>query len=274
MSTKLLSIITVTRNNAIGLLRTSKSVRSFKMKQSQIEWIVIDGASSDESISVISDNADIIDRWVSEPDAGIYNAMNKGIRLSSGNYLLFLNAGDTLSNEIVVTDLKKLLSEKFDLYYGNAYIEQNLKQYPDILTLDFFFLDSLCHQSMFIKSDYLKERGYDEKYKLASDLEYTLYMLFGRHCSSHHINLPICIYESGGFSTNHYYDIARQERRAIISNYLDGGLEWYDSILLRKELSNEPLFFIFQKLTYKKKLQSATLFLIRFLVSIQHIVKK
>ena len=99
-------------------------------------------------------------------------------------------------------------------------------------------------------------------------------MLFGRHCSSHHINLPICIYESGGFSTNHYYDIARQERRSIISNYLDGGLEWYDSILLRKELSNEPLFFIFQKLTYKKKLQSVTLFLIRFLVSIQHIVKK
>ena len=179
MTSKLLSIVTVTRNNAKGLLRTSLSVRLLKKNQPNIEWIVIDGASSDESLSVIADNADIIDNWLSEHDAGIYNAMNKGIVLSSGLYLLFLNAGDSLSNEIVITDFDTLLSEKCDLYYGDAYLEfNNLKQYPDKLSIDYFFQDSLCHQSMLIKSDYLKERGYEEKYKIASDLEYTMYMLF------------------------------------------------------------------------------------------------
>ena len=275
MTSKLLSIVTVTRNNAKGLLRTSLSVRLLKKNQPNIEWIVIDGASSDESLSVIADNADIIDNWLSEHDAGIYNAMNKGIVLSSGLYLLFLNAGDSLSNEIVITDFDTLLSEKCDLYYGDAYLEfNNLKQYPDKLSIDYFFQDSLCHQSMLIKSDYLKERGYEEKYKIASDLEYTMYMLFDKKCSSHHIDIPICIYESGGFSSTHYFDIARLERREIISNHLDGGVDWYDSILFRKELSDENLFNVFLRLTYKRKIQSLTFSLIKALLWIHHLVTK
>ena len=87
-----LSIITINRNNAAGLRRTIESVVS--QTYTEFEYIIIDGASTDESVDVIKEYADKITFWVSEPDNGIYNAMNKGILKAKGEYLLFLNSGD------------------------------------------------------------------------------------------------------------------------------------------------------------------------------------
>src|SRR5438552_2810029 len=89
-----LSIITVNLNNAEGLEKTIQSV--IRQQFSDYEYIIIDGASADGSVEVIKKFSDKISNWVSEKDSGIYNAMNKGIRLAAGNYLLFLNSGDTL----------------------------------------------------------------------------------------------------------------------------------------------------------------------------------
>lgn len=267
-----LSIITICRNNKEGLASTARSLSLIKQKNPEsVEWIIIDGASEDGTLQYISNNSEIIDYYLSEPDSGIYNAMNKGISHSNGRYLLFLNAGDILTNCIIEAEISSLLQDNYDLYYGNAYIKRNAafveKEYPDHLDIDFFFLDSLCHQSVFFKRELLLDLQYDESYRLASDLDIIMRCLFEKHCSYLHLTSPVCYYEGGGFSDLHYYDIARQERRIIISKFLDGKEYWYDAILLRKELNDESLFSALSFLPYRKRLTSACRFMISFLVS-------
>ena len=98
---RLYSIIVVTYNNADGLLRTLKSIRLLDYVQKEI--VVIDGGSKDETLNIIADNQDIITTSVSEKDSGIYNAMNKGVKLVSGDYVVFMNAGDEFANKDVLS---------------------------------------------------------------------------------------------------------------------------------------------------------------------------
>ena len=97
-----LTIITINLNNAAGLEQTMQSVLS--RTRQDIEYVVVDGASTDGSVEVVRHFADLFGermKWVSEPDAGIYNAMNKGIRMAAGEYLQFLNSGDYLAADDV-----------------------------------------------------------------------------------------------------------------------------------------------------------------------------
>ena len=114
-----LSIITVNLNNCDGLQKTIDSVVSQTFKD--FEWIVIDGGSTDGSKELIEQYADHFTYWVSEPDKGIYNAMNKGIRVAKGDYLQFLNSGDYLYDR---TTLEKCLlpQNNADVIYGNLYL--------------------------------------------------------------------------------------------------------------------------------------------------------
>ena len=111
-----LSIITINRNNAAGLRKTIESVVS--QTYTDFDYIIIDGASTDESVDVIKEYADRITYWVSEPDTGIYNAMNKGILKANGEYCLFLNSGDWLYDNDVLNDVFSI-SPTEDIVYGN-----------------------------------------------------------------------------------------------------------------------------------------------------------
>ena len=97
MEKKFFSIITVTLNSKLDLIKTINSLKNQKFKN--FEYIVIDGNSNDGTKEIINDNLDIIDKWISEKDLGIYDAMNKGIKLSEGKYIGMLNAGDKYSFE-------------------------------------------------------------------------------------------------------------------------------------------------------------------------------
>ena len=88
-----ISVITINLNNAEGLRRTLDSV--FRQTTHDFELVVVDGASTDGSVELIHTYADRIDRWVSEPDGGIYNAMNKAVAMATGEYVIFMNSGDT-----------------------------------------------------------------------------------------------------------------------------------------------------------------------------------
>ena len=98
-----ISIITINLNNVSGLENTLSSVRAQTFRD--FEQIVVDGGSSDGSVDVIRANSDWIAQWISEPDSGIYNAMNKGVRMASGDYLLFLNSGDCLASPKVLENV-------------------------------------------------------------------------------------------------------------------------------------------------------------------------
>jgi len=170
MSDKFLSIVTVVFNGGGTISRTFDSVRS--IKEENIEYLVIDGKSSDNTLSEIIKNKDIIDKFISEPDEGIFDAMNKGINLSSGKYCIFINADDEIyvpgfvkAIEKLKTELPQVLScltminSKFD---GGIFFP-----YPRALP----FQSSIPHPSTFVKTNILKSENFDTRFKISADYD-------------------------------------------------------------------------------------------------------
>ena len=168
-----LSIITVNLNNRDGLQKTIDSVVSQTFKD--FEWIVIDGGSTDGSKELIEQYADHFAYWVSEPDKGIYNAMNKGIMVAKGEYLQFLNSGDWLYGD---TALERCFRHELnaDIVYGDLFFcageEMTQSQYPEDVSLRFFYKYSLGHNATFIKRKLLQDTLYDEDLKIVSDWKF------------------------------------------------------------------------------------------------------
>ena len=150
----LISIITVNLNDVEGLKRTMTSV--FEQTYKEYEYIVIDGGSTDGSKEYIESHSDKIDTWVSEKDSGIYNAMNKGIKVATGEYFLFLNSGDWLHKVNILEITAPVFSNNYSIYYGNVERIYNgnkkkIKTYPSQLSFSFFIDSALAHQAVFIK---------------------------------------------------------------------------------------------------------------------------
>lgn len=210
-----LSIITVTYNNSAGLVRTIKSIASQTCKD--FEYIIVDGASTDNSVEIIKDNETHISKWISEPDTGIYNAMNKAVRMAIGDYCLFMNAGDELYSSTTVEEIYKL-SFIEDFVEGREF-DVSFKCYskpPQEPTLAFYlFKGNNRHQASLIKRTMLLQHPYDEKLKVASDLKFNVESIVIRNCSYKCIDTIIARYEGGGISRkNEHLD----ERNAIFKN--------------------------------------------------------
>ena len=198
-----LSVITINLNNASGLEETIRSVICQKFVD--YEYIIIDGNSTDESINTIKKHSAHIHYWVSEPDAGIYNAMNKGILNASGEYLIFMNSGDCF---IGSNTLANVFSEEHteDLLVGN--IIMNWKRYrerlscPDKITFYYFFTGgTLHHQATFTKRTLFNEIGlYDEQLKICSDWKFALLAVVKYNKSVKKIDEDISLRDVTGIS--------------------------------------------------------------------------
>ena len=180
-----LSIITINFNDAKGLEKTIQSVINQTYKD--FEYIVVDGASTDGSVDVIKKYSDKLTHWVSEPDSGIYNAMNKGTRMASGEYCLYLNSGDFLADNDV---LEKAFNYNFteDIVSFGLILFNDKKEWlqlpPNDISLFTFTNGSLPHPSTFIKKRVLdKIGGYNETYKIVSDWCFFLDALIVNQCS-------------------------------------------------------------------------------------------
>jgi glycosyltransferase involved in cell wall biosynthesis len=175
---KKISIITINLNSKENLLNTINSVKI--VKNNVTEFIVVDGFSDDGSNQVIEDNKNLFNKFISEPDTGIYNAMNKGIRMSTGEYILMLNSGDTLYDANIIDKFINLIPKPTeDIIYGNVLWKEEKKSYvgrfPEKLTFDFFLTHSLGHQAMFVKKKCLEKLGlYNEDYRIVSDWAFEL----------------------------------------------------------------------------------------------------
>ena len=199
-SSPLLSIITITRNNAGGFQKTHESLRAQSIQD--YEWIIVDGKSTDGTLPYIEKN----NLWpctVSEPDAGIYQAMNKGMERAKGDYLLFLNAGDTLADiDILSTLLQSLDTMKPDFLYADA-LEDRIGQRPHYKKArrhTLYILGMFTHhQSMVYKKSILNGLRYDENYKIAADYGFTVSFL---KKAKNIVYMPcaLCLFESGGIS--------------------------------------------------------------------------
>jgi len=215
-----LSIITINLNNSEGLRLTIESIVAQQRKE--FEFIVIDGSSTDGSVDVIHEFSDHIDYWVSEPDSGIYNAMNKGIAVATGEYCLFLNSGDTLLPDSLSSSLFDDIYA--DIIYFPCYMMYNngthvLRTFPDKLSSLFFFMNSINHQSTFIKRTCFNQLGfYNESYRHLADFDFWIRSIVLDNCPHHYIPNAITSYDMHGI-TGKWNDQLSAERDAILKKH-------------------------------------------------------
>jgi glycosyltransferase involved in cell wall biosynthesis len=224
------SIITVNLNNKDGLKKTIESV--FEQSFKDYEYRVIDGESNDGSVEVIKQYDHYLSDWVSEPDKGIYNAMNKGIKRSNGLYLLFLNSGDVLAGNDVLQKVFEEAEEK-DIIYGHYKMNENLYKSPTQLSFSNFWHRSICHQSVFFSKKLFDQYGlYDDSLKIAADWFFLVYVLFKKDSSYKCIDLPISIIEPGGVSNSieTYKNVTSAERNYIYKTYFPGFYQDYQEL--------------------------------------------
>ena len=211
------SIITVNYNNKEGLRKTIESVvhQSFR----DFEFIVIDGGSTDGSAEVLKEYDAQISYWVSEPDGGIYQGMNKGIKKATGEYLNFMNSGDCFHSPDVLDTIKK---HQGDIICGKV-LKGNAKSpsgpRKSTITLVDLMRGSLPHQAMFIKRELLLKHPYDENYRILSDWKFCIETIVFDNCSFSNVDVIVADYDTSGISTNSN-GLLPKERELILQEML------------------------------------------------------
>ena len=213
-----LSIITVNLNNLEGLKKTYDSVvcQTF----TDYEWIVIDGGSTDGSREFIEEHAEKCSYWCSEPDKGIFNAMNKGVLHANGQYCLFLNSGDHFYGNKILRKAQVQQWNKDFICYDIIIDNDSLHKYqkaPDFISDIFILSCTLPHQSTLILTTLLKQSPYLENLKIGSDWFFFYESLAIKRCSYQAIHLPLSVFYSGGVSSDPI--IGQQERYDCLRKY-------------------------------------------------------
>ena len=229
-----LSIITINRNNAAGLEKTLQSVASQTFKE--FEYIIVDGASTDGSVEVIKKNESQFAhlKWVSEPDSGIYNAMNKGICMATGDYIQILNSADILAASNVTERMIVALKEseykgqgaEVSLLYGNMIkkdyssgkivgksgkVEYSLRQY---------YSSTMNHDCCYIRRDLFDAYGlYDENLKIVSDWKWFLQVIGLGRVKPVYVDIDVTVFDTSGISERNL-DLRNKERRQVLEEVL------------------------------------------------------
>ncbi|SFZ92961.1 Glycosyltransferase involved in cell wall bisynthesis [Flaviramulus basaltis] len=215
-----LSIITVNYNNKFGLQRTLDSVLSQAWQG--FEYIVIDGGSTDGSKELIESNKKHLSFWVSEPDNGIYNAMNKGINVAKGDYLFFLNSGDDFIDSTSLEKIASCLTGEDIVYFNINQIKEEVvkvKQTPALLSFAYLHHDLPPHQSTFIKKQLFDKFGYyDEDLKIVSDWKFIIIAFIKHNATYKYVDDVFTNFYYGGISTNEDSMILMKKEREIILN--------------------------------------------------------
>lgn len=201
----LISIITINLNNAAGLERTLHSVEN--QSYENIELIVIDGCSVDNSSVVIRNYRSLISKAIIEKDKGLYDAMNKGIDLATGDFALFLNSGDCFSEAASLEKLASNIEDKNKLYFGrtrNIYQQSTIYYLPDFKITPKNYKKWLSqispnHQAILFPKVYYKNNSYNLQHKIASDIDYKLKAINQLDCIF--ADIVLVDFELGGIST-------------------------------------------------------------------------
>ena len=298
-----LSIITINYNNAEGLRKTLASVAA--QTYTKIEHIIVDGGSTDGSVDIIREYADNqvkgyrlevkgeenstadisastpytlhhtpsahVVRWISEPDKGIYNAMNKGIRMATGEYIEILNSGDILFDSQVTQRMIEHLDqinaerkESLGILYGNmtkvnaagkvvgksGYTEYSLRQ---------FYSSTLNHDCAYIRRDLFEEYGlYDVNLKIVSDWKWYLQAIGLGRVKPEYVDIDVTIFDDGGISETNLV-LRNAERRKVLEELLPPAILWdYDTHAFEMEQMNRlrrwhlyPLVYFIERVCFK-----------------------
>lgn len=218
----LISVITVCYNSANTIENTIKSV--INQDYINTEYIIIDGSSTDGTQNIITQYTDKITRVISEPDNGIYDAMNKGIKIATGDWLFFLNSGDTFFSSTTLSETAIQLSDTFALVFGNIILtnlDHSTTYVPQKHITNFAgLIIGICHQAVFFNTKINKELlFYSKNFRYCSDLE-TLLKIEKYYSKKKikKISTTISLYLSGGLSDINL-NIVLNERKSIINSF-------------------------------------------------------
>ena len=237
------SIIVVSLNAGEELINTVDSI--LEQTYSDIEIIVKDGFSKDGSIEKLPVNESI--KVYQEKDNGIYDAMNQAIAYISGDYVLFLNCGDTFYSKDVLKEISEYIDDNVDncIYYGDCYtVNRNaFVRYPDMFDDYICCTKTLCHQATIYKTELLKNKGFDTKYKIVADFHYYV-RAYVNGIKLIHIPVVIANYLGGGASeTYENRKKAMKDADEILREYL--GIKRYKAVQRKSFLSGKKIKKIF-----------------------------
>ena len=247
-----LSIITINKNNATGLEKTIQSVIN-QTYFNQIEYIIIDGLSTDSSSNIIYKYKDYFSYWISEEDSGIYDAMNKGAQVATGEYLLFLNSGDTLYHDKIIQEVYSELNT-YDIVYGGVEYEGEKIIRIAEAKLDFLYFStrrSIFHQGAFISRKLLIELPYDTSYRLMGDVNFFFNAICIKKATYKRIFTKIAIFDTHGISSREVYAKEKEKTKILLNGVKYIGDEETKKIFLKNmnvynRLINQlPIDFVF-----------------------------
>lgn len=251
---KKLSIITINLNNKNGLIKTINSV--INQEFTNFEWIIIDGGSADGSKKIIEQYSQYITYWISEPDKGIYNAMNKGINIAKGEYCLFLNSGDYLASKYT---LKRVFCNNYteDIIFGNILldifpIERRIGFHSDYITCFDLVKGTIAHQASFIKKELFSKYGYyDENLKIVADWKFFLYAIVVKESSVKYINEDIAYFDVNGISNTHFSHIKEEKRMVLLEFFPKSVIDDYQFTIRQSEIRKYYVSRLLYSLLYR-----------------------
>jgi glycosyltransferase involved in cell wall biosynthesis len=196
MNSPKISVVTVCFNAAASIEQTIKSV--VNQSYNNIEYVIVDGGSTDGTVDIIERYNGLIVKWISEPDKGIYDAMNKGIGMVTGDWVYFLGAGDTLLN--IIDKMIPNFTKPNCIYYGNVYRKDLNKIFDGRYTGFKLAVTNICHQAIFYPLSALRKYKYDTKYKMLADHHLNMLCYGDKTFLFKYIPMQISIYEGDGLS--------------------------------------------------------------------------
>ncbi len=232
------TIITINFNNSAELRQTIESVLGQTMKD--FEYIVIDGGSTDGSVEVIKDYADHIDYWVSEPDKGVYNAMNKGLGKAHGEYVNFMNSGDTFHSPDVLEEVDSKIGDA-DILFGNVCNRATGIRYGGIKAgseVTFLTLkkEILCHQATFYRRTIFERHPYDESLKLIADWKVNVQAIVFDNCKVKVVDTIVANYDLTGMSSTQSQLHAEERKRVMAELFPERILKDYEHLYTESEM--------------------------------------
>ena len=228
-----ISVVTVVLNAADCIEQCITSVLNQSYKD--IEYLVIDGGSTDGTIEIINSHKDRLDHFVSEPDGGIYHAMNKGITKSTGDYIYFMNSDDCFCDERVVADVASIIKNNPfpDLVYGDVLLRDGdqltPKQQAPVLNRESLCRKGFCHQALFSRREtMIRTGGFSTEFSIVADGDW-LARALASGATSTKIDRCIAIFSLGGFSeTSSKW--REEKRRSLRKNFTRWELFWWRKV--------------------------------------------
>lgn len=220
------SVVTVCYNAEKFIEQAINSV--LNQTYNNIEYLIIDGASKDSTVSKINKYRSKIAFFLSEPDNGMYEAMNKGIKASTGEILYFLNSDDVFYDEYVIENVVKAFKKNsdVDLIYGPIIIKDPLTNESfmkphDYITKSFFIYNAICQQGIFYKADVFKKCGqFDTTYRIVGDYEWVLRAFYKYKVKRQYYESIIAIFRDGGISnSDEFSNLHITERQRVMKDY-------------------------------------------------------